>query len=37
MWESLYEDAGNGLNVLPSVDEAVKWANDLIAKIDASK
>lgn len=37
MWESLYEDAGNGLDVLPSVDEAVEWANDLIAKIDASK
>jgi len=32
-WDSLYEDAGRGLNVLPTCDEAVKWANELIASI----
>ena len=33
-WDSLYEDAGNGLDVLPTCDEAVAWANDLIASIN---
>ena len=32
-WDSLYEDAGKGLDVLPTCDEAVKWANELIASI----
>ena len=32
-WDSLYEDAGRGLDVLPTCDEAVKWANELIASI----
>lgn len=36
-WESLYMDSRNGIDVLPTVDEAVKWANDLIAKIDEAK
>ena len=26
-----------GLNVLPTVDDAVAWANDLIAKIDSAR
>ena len=33
-WDSLYEDAGNGLDVLPTCDEAVAWANDLIESIN---
>ena len=32
-WDSLYEDARRGLDVLPTCDEAVKWANELIASI----
>ena len=33
-WESIYAAQRRGLDVLPSVDEAVAWANELIAKID---
>ena len=36
-WAEIYNAQKLDLEVLPSVDEAVKWANDLIAKIDASK
>ena len=32
-WESLYRDAAGGLEVLPAVDEAVEWVNDLIGRI----
>lgn len=32
-WDSLYDDARHGLAVLPTCDEAVKWANELIASI----
>lgn len=31
-WDSLYADAKGGLDVLPTVDEAVAWANGLIAE-----
>ena len=31
--DSLYDDARHGLSVLPTCDEAVKWANELIASI----
>ena len=33
-WESIYNGQRRGLEVLPTVDEAVAWANELIAKID---
>jgi len=33
-WESLYADAKGNIDVLPTCDEAVKWANELIARID---
>ena len=33
-WGSLYEEAGRGLDVLATCDEAVKWVNELIASID---
>jgi len=33
-WNSMYLEAKGDLSVLPSVDEAIAWANDLIAKID---
>jgi len=36
-WETIYSDERGDLPVLPTVDEAVAWANDLIAKIDAAK
>lgn len=32
-WDSLYEDAGRGLDVLPTCNEAVAWANQLIERI----
>ena len=32
-WDSLYIDASRGLNVLPTCDEALAWANDLVARI----
>lgn len=36
-WNSMYLEAKGDLPVLPTVDEAVAWANDLIAKIDAAR
>jgi len=36
-WESLYAAQKRDLSVLPTVEEAVVWANDLIAKIDAAQ
>ena len=33
-WEAMYNDQKGELPVLPTVDEAVVWANELIAKID---
>ena len=35
-WVELYEEAKEDLDVLPTVDEAVAWANSLIAKIASS-
>ena len=35
-WDTLYADAGRGLAVLETVDEAVAWANGLIERIDAA-
>lgn len=32
-WESLYEEAAEGLDVLDSVSEAVAWLNDYIAEL----
>ena len=32
-WEDLYLDQRNDLPVLPTVDEAIAWTNDLIARI----
>ena len=34
MWEQTYADQKRDLDVLPTVDEAIAWANDLIAKLD---
>jgi len=36
-WRIAYDRTKGSLPVLPTVDEAVAWANDLIAKIDAAK
>lgn len=32
-WDSLYLEAADGMDVLPSVDEAVTWVNELIERI----
>jgi len=33
-WERTYDDQKADLPVLPTVDEAVAWANELVGKID---
>ena len=33
-WDELYLDAKGNLPVLPTVDEAIAWANELIERID---
>ena len=35
-WEGLYDEQRENLDILPTVDEAIAWANDLIARIDNS-
>ncbi len=35
-WDSLYAEQAEGLDVLPTVDEAILWANALIATINNS-
>lgn len=35
-WDSLYAEAAEGLDVLPSVQEAVAWANDFVQRITAA-
>lgn len=35
-WDGLYETASAGLDVLPGADEAVEWANGLVALIEAA-
>ena len=34
-WDSLYASQAEGLDVLPTVEKAVAWANDLITRIDS--
>ena len=36
LWEELYNSQRGELDVLPSVDEAIAWANELIEKIDSA-
>ena len=36
-WDAVYLERKGGLKVLPTVDEAIAWTNDLIARIDAAK
>ena len=33
-WETVYAEQKGSLHVLPTVDEAIAWANDLIARIN---
>ena len=35
-WDTIYAEQMANLPVLPTVEEAVAWANDLIARIDAA-
>lgn len=32
-WETLYAESATGMDVLPSLDEAVPWGNEFIAKL----
>ena len=36
-WDSLYAAQADGLDVLPTADDAVAWANGLIERIDSSR
>lgn len=36
-WEDIYYAQSRGINVLPNVDAAVDWANELIARIANSE
>lgn len=36
-WQELYDSQKGSLNVLPDLESAIVWANDLIARIDAAK
>src|SRR5690606_24104408 len=35
-WDTLYEEAADGLDVLATVDDAIIWVNELIARIAMS-
>lgn len=35
-WDSLYTEAAEGLDVLPTVKEALRWVDDFIRRIDAA-
>ncbi len=35
-WDTLYAEAVEGLDLLPTVEEAVAWANDLVQRIAAA-
>lgn len=35
-WDTLYAEATEGMGVLPSVEEAVAWANDFVQRIAAA-
>ena len=35
-WDSLYAEAAEGLDVLPTVDDAVEWINEFIGRIAAA-
>ena len=36
-WDGIYATQKLKLPVLPTVDDAIAWTNDLIAKIDAAR
>ncbi len=36
-WDELYDSQKGSLPVLPTVDEAIVWANDLITRTDVAK
>lgn len=35
-WADLYEEAARGMDVIPDVDGALAWTNDLVRKIDSA-
>lgn len=36
-WDTLYAEAAEGLDVLPSVEEAIPWANEFVRRIAADR
>ena len=36
-WSGLYDAQASGLDVLPTAGDAVAWANELVAAIDAAR
>lgn len=36
-WDGIYAEAASGIDVLPTVDDAIVWANELIKSINAAK
>lgn len=35
-WDTLYAEAADGIGVLPDIDDAIVWTNELIDRIDAA-
>lgn len=33
-WDTLYDAAIEGVEVLPGVDDAIRWTNDFVQRID---
>lgn len=36
-WDEMYAALAEGLPVLQDVDEAIRWANEFVARIDAAR
>ena len=36
-WEPVYEASRGKTSIMRTLDEAIAWANDLIARIDAAR
>ena len=35
-WDTLYAAAAEGLDVLPTIDDAIRWVADFVRRIDAA-
>lgn len=36
-WDTLYAEAAEGLDALPTIDEAVAWTNNFVRRVDAAQ